>query len=76
MGQQPSTLLSVSDTRSEDNNEIETSEFLGTHKSKLGYEDSREKKKLRRDEAQKILEKEEEKNSQTSEEEKSKQGDV
>ena len=41
MGQQPSTLLS--DKRCEDKEEIEACEFLGTHKSKLRYEDSREK---------------------------------
>ena len=70
MGQQPSTLLS--DKRCEDKEEIEACEFLGTQKSKLRYEDSREKKTLRRDEAQKFFEKEDEKekNSQTSEEEK------
>ena len=59
MGQQSSTLLS--DKRSEDKKEIEAGEFLGTHKSKLRYEDSREKKKLRRDEAPKLIEKEEQK---------------
>ena len=45
----------------EDKKEIEAGEFLGTHKSKLRYEDSREKKKLRRDGDPKLLEKEEEK---------------
>ena len=41
--------------------EIEAGEVKETHKSKLRYEDSREKEKLRRDEAPKLLEKEEEK---------------
>ena len=59
MEQQPSTLLS--EKRSEDQKEIEASEFLGIHKSKLRYKNSREKKKLRRDEAQQFLQKEEEK---------------
>ena len=70
MGQQSATMLS--DKRREDKREIEAGEVLGTHKSKLRYEDSREKKKLKGDETPKLLEKEEEeeKNSQTSEEEK------
>ena len=57
---QPSSTL-LSDNRSEDKKEIEAGEVMETHKSKLRYEDSREKKKLRRDEAPKLLEKEEEK---------------
>ena len=50
---------------SEDKKEIEAGEVLETHKTKLRYEDSREKKKVKRDEAPKLLEKEEEKKRKT-----------
>ena len=58
-GQQPSTLLASK--RCEDKEENEAGEFLGTQNARKRHEASKEKKKLRMDEAQKFHEKEEEK---------------
>ena len=62
MKQQPST--SLSGKRSEDRQENEDSEFLGPPKSKK-HDVTREKKKPRKDESQKLNDKEEERKRRT-----------
>ena len=76
MKQQFST--SLAGKRCEDKQENDAGEFLGTPKCKIRHEATREKKKLRRDEGQKLSEEEKKKRNtqKASEEEKSKQGDV